>query len=347
VTYHTLFGPIEWEEQIWRDATRAYRPLSFLGVTHRGYSLPLQRAMADFGAERSFAHAVAALKEHYRIVIPESAVRDRTLEHAGKSVNVSVPKLTPDNPTQCVTSMDGTMIPIMGLRDDPAQPDGRKRRFVGWKEAKHCMAYTEGSSVSRHMVSFSDPEKAGRTWRTVAEQTGITARTYIHGIGDGAPWIADQFRTHFGGYGKYTLDLFHVCERLAKVVELHPKLPKNWLHCRKEELLANKWKAVFNRLAKLEEPVGTADKDAPARTTLAYLKPRIEHLDYKTAEARGLPVGSGCMEGSHRSVLQERLKIAGAWWSEDSANAMAHLRVLRANEGWASYWEKRLAEPIS
>jgi hypothetical protein len=345
---------VSWDETVWRDSRRSlrltgrktrqkYHPLRFVGIANGDYSLLLQRKITDFGAEKSFGHAVAALKEHYRIEVPQSAVRKYTLKHAEMSVNFPVPDLAPDHPLQCVTSMDGTMLPVMGLRDDPAVPDGRKRRFTAWKEAKHCMAYTVGSSVSRHRVSFSDPDKAGLNWRAVAEAAGITPETYVHGIGDGAPWIADQFRTHFGGYGEYTLDLFHVCERFAKVTEAHPKLPKDWLHRRKAELLDNQWPAVLNRLRRLAEPAAVPDKDAPARTTLAYLEARTGYLDYKTALARGLPVGSGCMEGSHRSVLQERLKISGAWWSDTSVHTMSHLRVLRANQGWESYWEKQFS----
>ena len=43
---------------------------------------------------------------------------------------------------------------------------------------------------------------------------------------------------------------------------------------------------------------------------------RKDQLNYKGAIAAGLPIGSGEIESSHRFVIQERLKIPGAWWQK-------------------------------
>ena len=51
-----------------------------------------------------------------------------------------------------------------------------------------------------------------------------------------------------------------------------------------------------------------------------------------------MPIGSGLIESSHRHVLQARLKKAGAAWLADHADQIAHLRGLRANRQWASFW---------
>jgi hypothetical protein len=37
-------------------------------------------------------------------------------------------------------------------------------------------------------------------------------------------------------------------------------------------------------------------------------------------------------------VLQQRLKLAGAWWKEETAADMLALRTLRANGEWNQYW---------
>ena len=62
-----------------------------------------------------------------------------------------------------------------------------------------------------------------------------------------------------------------------------------------------------------------------------YLNNRKDSLDYKDALKKGLPIGSGEVESSHRYVIQKRLKIAGEW--------MLNLRVLRANDDWDDYWQ--------
>ena len=51
-------------------------------VRSHAYSLPLERAITDFGVEESFVRAAARLKEHYRIEVPPSAVRTITETHA-------------------------------------------------------------------------------------------------------------------------------------------------------------------------------------------------------------------------------------------------------------------------
>jgi hypothetical protein len=64
-------------------------------------------------------------------------------------------------------------------------------------------------------------------------------------------------------------------------------------------------------------------------------------VDDGTSHERGWPLGSGEVERAHRSVPQERLKIAGACWNPDNVNPMLALRVVRANNWWDEFWQWR------
>jgi hypothetical protein len=44
------------------------------------------------------------------------------------------------------------------------------------------------------------------------------------------------------------------------------------------------------------------------------MEKRLNHMNYKEALDKNLPIGSGEIESSYRYVVQKRLKIAGAWW---------------------------------
>lgn len=66
---------------------------------------------------------------------------------------------------------------------------------------------------------------------------------------------------------------------------------------------------------------------------------RLHQLDYKQAIDNNLPIGSGEVESAHRYIIQERLKLAGAWWLEDNAEYMLALRINRANNNWDQYWQ--------
>ena len=74
-----------------------------------------------------------------------------------------------------------------------------------------------------------------------------------------------------------------------------------------------------------------------------YLANRIEYLNYASALAADLPIGSGEVESGHRSVLQKRLKKPGAWWTMANAETMAHLKTLQANSYWSDFWEELAA----
>ncbi|SCA63425.1 hypothetical protein SCG7086_AR_00070 [Chlamydiales bacterium SCGC AG-110-P3] len=56
--------------------------------------------------------------------------------------------------------------------------------------------------------------------------------------------------------------------------------------------------------------------------------------------AQELPIGSGEIESAHRTVIQRRLKISGAWWLPETAKKMLALRCMRANGEWEKYWEE-------
>ena len=49
-------------------------------------------------------------------------------------------------------------------------------------------------------------------------------------------------------------------------------------------------------------------------------------MDYTTLKSKGFPIGSGAVESGIRRVVNLRLKGAGIFWHEDSANAMLLLR---------------------
>ena len=111
---------------------------------------------------------------------------------------------------------------------------------------------------------------------------------------------------------------------------------KDWLHQQQERLRQNEISEV---LGALEPHLELAEQEeAPVRSAHGYIHERQQHMDYASALAAGLPIGSGEVEGGHRHVLQKRLKIAGAWWREGNAERMLQLRTVRASGDWNKYW---------
>jgi len=84
------------------------------------------------------------------------------------------------------------------------------------------------------------------------------------------------------------------------------------------------------------EPAGAQER--PVADAAQYLRQRLEHLDYERARRR-LPIASGETESGHRHVIQQRLKLAEAWWTERNLESVLQLRVARANHWWDAYWK--------
>lgn len=103
----------------------------------------------------------------------------------------------------------------------------------------------------------------------------------------------------------------------------------------KDRLKTNQSAAVLDALA----PLVGADSDDPVTACDRYLRNRWDQLDYQGALQQGLPIGSGEIESAHRYLIQERLKLPGAWWSPEHIKTMLALRLNRANRAWETYWQ--------
>ncbi|MBO1347833.1 MAG: hypothetical protein EBE86_010750 [Hormoscilla sp. GUM202] len=78
-------GTIQVIEQIFIGVKtgKVFRPFSSSAQIHcRGYSLPLQRAITDFGADVPFGKIPEKLQEHYGITVPISSAQTITQKHA-------------------------------------------------------------------------------------------------------------------------------------------------------------------------------------------------------------------------------------------------------------------------
>ncbi len=177
-----------------------------------------------------------------------------------------------------------------------------------------------------------------------AVRAGFGETTKVHCVGDGARWIAEQVERVFGDQGKFLIDFYHLCDYLAAASKkCSPENPTGWLAQQKRRMKEDAVNDVLNSLALHEEPKSIHDKDAPVRCCLRYINNRPGQFEYKETLANDLPIGSGEIESAHRYVIQNRLKLSGAWWKENNAENMLALRIIRENDDWDEYWENKKA----
>ena len=201
------------------------------------------------------------------------------------------------------------------------------------------MAYEPGAAKPLFGVTTGSVTEAGDQLGLCATCLGWDAATEVHTVGDGACWIADQIERLFGAQGSYLVDFYHLCDYLAAASKSCAADHRGWYQAQKAHMKAGDMTAVLAALAPHVEPAEVKDADAPVRACRRYLRNRPGQFDYPKALQAGLPIGSGKIESAHRYVIQERLKLPGAWWKIENADKMLALRVTRANGNWENYWD--------
>jgi hypothetical protein len=296
--------------------------------------LPLQRALVDFGSDESFLDATKKVREHYGVEVPLSAARQHTLAHA-KGIGALEHEPAPGAKV-VITGMDGSRIPIV---ESGTSEDKRKDKTLSWKQANLCCARSKDAVECVYGATMASVKMAGLIWRTVAVGAGLVSTSSLHAVADGADAIFNTFTEQFAleGKAKFTVDFYHVSEHLSEAGEsIAPAQKKKWLHQQKGLLLENKVGEVLKTLEANFEPL--EQKEPVVRGTHRYIDKRKDNMDYAGARAAGLPIGSGEVESGHRHIIQQRLKIAGAWWTLQNVEPMLQLRTARANNDWNQYW---------
>ena len=296
--------------------------------------------LTDFGSEHAFSRAAQSVQEHYGFVIGASAVRVTTLKHSRRALqklqaHYEQPfRVLPARGEQHVIAQaDGTMICTVA----PGPRKGKRPR--DWQEMRLVAAQAKDRTTIVYGATFGSVQETGRRWGHCTREAGWGLNSQIQAMGDGAEWIRLQSQEVFGTQATFLCDFFHVSEYLGAAAQTcRPTKPNSWRRTQQKRLRRGAVQKVLEALEQHLEPVGTPEEEAPVRNGHRYLTNRMDCLDYPRALRFGLPIGSGMIESGHRHVLQARLKKAGTAWLRDPADQIAHLRVLRANHQWESFW---------
>lgn len=161
---------------------------------------------------------------------------------------------------------------------------------------------------------------------------------------DGAaePWGLLEARFHAGTLGKEPVrlvDLWHLVEKLGKAARVK--------HGGEARAVSERWKARLlndsGSAAKIRAEVASwglewhaEGADHPVHEALTFLSNQGEagRLDYATARSRGLPVGSGAVEATCKSLFGVRMKRPGARWHQETAEDVITLRALALSDRW-------------
>ena len=170
-----------------------------------------------------FGQIPAKLQEHHGISVPVSSAQAITQQHAKQvlETQLSTPKtdIPEEDGVEClIVEMDGSMVPIVTTQAATTEGelvDRRTTRQIRWQEARLGLSRTPQQVHPIFGATLGTTDEAGEQLVKSAIRAGLGQQTYVHGVGDGAEWIANQIDQRLGEPGCYLLDFYHLCEYLA------------------------------------------------------------------------------------------------------------------------------------
>ena len=201
---------------------------------------------------------------------------------------------------------------------------------------------------ARYLAGLYGLAELGVPLRKQAAQVGMERAEVWVALTDGGSGLEEFVRANFGRPDlEVILDFWHAAEYLADLAKaLHPQdeerstaLKEQWCHTMKAEGGA----AVLAVLRGLELPGRPAVAQAHA-DAVRYVGNNVHRMDYPRYVAAGWCIGSGSVESACKTVVGQRLNLAGMRWGEGGTDEVCHLRALFKSEPtqWAAFWSRSI-----
>ena len=138
------------------------------------------------------------------------------------------------------------------------------------------------------------------------------------------------------------VDLYHAMEHLQIVMELllgkaKPRLKRRRKHWKKL-LLADGLERILQQARKEALLLGKEDE---VEAALGYFVNNRDRMRYGTFRKKGYFIGSGVIEAGCRSVIGQRCKQSGMFWSKSGAENILSLRCIQAGQNLDAFWKDR------
>ena len=337
-----------------------------LDIERTALSPGVRRMLATVGSDAPFDHGRQQLQLLAGLDVTAKAV-EGTAEAIGahvaegeqreiqRAVQLDLPVMISEPIPILYVQMDGTGVPVVkketvgrkGKTDgQPAHTREVKLGCVftqkGWDEEGYALRDPDSTTYTG---AIETAEAFGKRLYTEAWSRGWNRATKKVVIGDGAEWIWNLADQHFPG-AVQIVDLYHAREHLwdlaRKLYPNHSVAQKTWMKTHQKRLL-DKGKIETLVAALRSIPSNHAELLDKLRTEADYFQRNQRRMRYPVFRRHHLFVGSGVIEAACKTVVGQRLKQSGMFWTVNRANSIIALRCCHLNGRFEDYWEGRRA----
>jgi hypothetical protein len=253
-----------------------------------------------------------------------------------------------EKPDTLYVEFDGTGIPMRAkeLTESKGKgPDGKAHT----REVKLGCVFTQttldedgkpirDAHTTSYVGAIENSSDFGYRIHAEAARRGLANARRVVALTDGAAYNKTIIAEHFPN-AIHVLDICHATEHLTDFVRDVCRLPADGAFFQQvyDLLYHGKIPALLKRMQ------AALPRSGPRRELgkkeINYFKENAHAMRYDEFRKMGIFVGSGVIEAGCKTVIGQRLKRSGMFWSLPGANAIIALRCCFASGTFEQFWE--------
>ena len=244
-----------------------------------------------------------------------------------------------------------TVTAVYGIEQNIRSADDIIRTETDIKTQSLVVLDKKKGVIPQNKVVRATLEGKDRAFQNMAEEVTLRdpegKKDHI-ALMDGEKALANKTEEYLPGF-TIILDLFHVMERLWSLSYFFHKEGSDealrWVRKYLKMFLTGKVGYAIGGILQSAKKKGIKpDRIEAMKKHLRYFETKKEYMKYDEYLKKGYPIGSGVIEGTCRSLVNDRMELSGMHWSEKGAEAMLELRSIKINGFWNEYWEYHISD---
>ena len=246
----------------------------------------------------------------------------------------------PEEAVTVAVSLDGVLVPMQGgvvLPGDSRYEEASCGTFTYYDEEGEPLATRRYGRMPEHKKLTLKEFLKNELSHALDCQPNLKIVKVADGAKDNWTFL-DQTLPK----GISVLDFYHAAEHLKKAFETiyGAKSPKATLELKKyRSILRHDEKGIEKIIQHLSYQLKKHPKKDSLKTEFNYFRKNKKRCRYFAVSEANLPIGSGIVEATCKSLVSQRLKRSGMCWKENGGQAILTFRALLQSELFDVAWE--------